>query len=56
VLERYGTFRDLTAGHPLDNAKRPSVDDLATVYGQGGNGGCNLNAQPWSHAGCPAVS
>lgn len=55
-LERYGTFRELTAGRPDDNAKRPSVNDLATVYGQGGNDGCNLNAQPWSHAGCPSVS
>lgn len=57
VLERYGTFRDLTAGdgsngnHPLDNAKRPDANDLATVYGPGGNTGCNLHAQPWSHAG-----
>ena len=55
-LEKYGTFRDLTAGHPTDNAKRTSVNDLATVYGPGGNIGCNLNAQPWSNAGCPSIS
>ena len=43
--------------HPLDNAKRPSVNDLATVFGPGGNTGCNLHAMPWSHAGnCSAIS
>jgi hypothetical protein len=56
MLERYGTLRELTAGHPLDNAKRPLVNDLATVYGPGDNVGCNIHAQPWSHAGCPSVS
>jgi hypothetical protein len=56
VLERYGTLRDLTAQFLGDNAKRPSIDDLATVNGgnPGGNDGCNLHAQPWSHAGCPS--
>jgi hypothetical protein len=54
VLERYGTLRDLTADPPDDNAKRPEVDDLAAVFGQGGNDGCNLDAQPHSHAGCPS--
>lgn len=58
VLEHYGTLRELTGGWPEDNAKRPSVDDLATVYGQGGNDGCNLHAQPSppTHAGCPGIS
>jgi len=56
VLEKYGTLRDLTAGHPAGNAKRPSVNDLAAVYGPGDNIGCNLNAQPWSSAGCPSIS
>lgn len=58
VLESYGTFRDLTADWPDNNAKRPSVNDLATVFGQGGNDGCNLHAQPSppTHAGCPAIS
>ena len=57
-LEKYGTFRELTAkgNHPLDNAKRPLVNDLATVFGPGGNVGCNTHAQPWSHAGCPSIS
>lgn len=57
-LESYGTLRDLTAGRPSGNAKRPSVNDLATVYGQGDNDGCNLHAQPSppTHAGCPAIS
>lgn len=53
VLERFGTFRELTAGHPSDNAKRTGPNDLATVFGPGGNIGCNPHAQPWSHAGCP---
>jgi hypothetical protein len=54
LLERYGTLRELTA-HSDDNAKRPSVNDIATVFGQGGNDGCNLHAQPSppTHAGCP---
>lgn len=57
VLERYGTLRDLTAqNYPPNSAKRPSVNDLATVFGPGGNDGCNLHAQPHSHAGCPAIS
>jgi hypothetical protein len=55
-LEKYGTFRQLTADHPLDNAKRTLVNDLATVYGPGDNVGCNTDAQPWSHAGCPGIS
>jgi hypothetical protein len=62
VLEKYGTLRDLTAGGGhgptihTDNGKRPLVNDLATVYGPGGNVGCNIHAQPWSHAGCPSFS
>jgi hypothetical protein len=56
ILEKFGTLRDLTAGHPVGNAKRPLVNDLATVYGPGDNVGCNIHAQPWSHAGCPSIS
>ncbi len=56
ALEKYGTLRNLTEGHPTDNAKRTLVNDLATVYGPGGNVGCNIHAQPWSHAGCPSIS
>lgn len=57
VLEKYGTLREMTAqNYPPDSAKRPAVNDLATVFGPGGNVGCNLHAQPWSHAGCPALS
>jgi hypothetical protein len=58
MLERYGTLRDLTAGDSDTNAKRPLVNDLATVFGPGENIGCNLNAQPSppTHAGCPSVS
>jgi hypothetical protein len=57
VLEKFGTFRELTAqNYPPDSAKRPAVNDLATVFGPGGNIGCNLHAQPWSHAGCPSIS
>ncbi len=54
-LETYGTFRELTADNPLDNAKRTLVNDLATVFGPGDNVGCNINAQPSppTHAGCP---
>ena len=55
-LENYGTLRNLTADHPPSNAKRPSINDLATVYGPGDNIGCNLHAQPGSSAGCPAIS
>jgi len=58
MLETYGTFRELTAGWPPGNAKRPSVNDIATVFGQADNDGCNLHAQPSppTHAGCPAIS
>jgi len=49
----YGSFRELTAKPPTNNAKRtPLVNDLATVFGPGGNVGCNVHAMPWSHAGC----
>lgn len=52
VLVQYGTFRELTLHHPTTNAKRPLVNDLATVFGPGGNTGCNTHAQWFSHAGC----
>jgi hypothetical protein len=47
VLERYGTLRELTS-----DAKRPELDDLATVFGQGENDGCNLDAEGGSSAAC----
>lgn len=51
VLERYGTLRELTAD-PSDNAKRPDVNDLATVFAEDENDGCNPNAQPGASAAC----
>jgi hypothetical protein len=61
VLEKYGTLRDLTEGkggtdHTINAKRYPLMNDLATVFGPGGNFGCNYHAQPWSHAGCLAVS
>jgi hypothetical protein len=55
LLERYGTFRELTLGN---TAKRDGVNDLASVLNSqnsaSDNDGCNPKAQPWSHAGCPS--
>lgn len=59
MLERYGSFRDLTMkGGNGNSAKKAGVNDLASVLNspnsQSPNIGCNPMAQPWSHAGCPS--
>lgn len=54
VLERFGTFRELTLGP--NTAKKLGLNDLATVLnsdseGDSDNTGCNPRAQNHSHAG-----
>ncbi len=61
-LERYGTFRELTAaaggsgGNAGNSAKRLGVNDVASVLNSmnsnSPNVGCNPMAQPHSAAGC----
>lgn len=56
-LERYGTFRELTAaGDSGNSAKRLGVNDVASVLNSlnssSPNVGCNPRAQPHSAAGC----
>ena len=61
LLERYGTFRELTmagggGGGNGNSAKRLGVNDVASVLNSmnsnSPNVGCNPMAQPHSAAGC----
>jgi hypothetical protein len=55
TLDRYGTLRELTADVTEPDAKSTLVNDIASVHGQGGNDGCNLQADPGTPAGCPSA-